>query len=149
MDLGQRISVGPRTSIEVLAPPRGPLGPSASENDRSVVLMVRLGERRVLLPADIEAEGERWLLESGQPLVADALVVPHHGSRTSSTPAFIEAVSPSFAVVSAGANNQFGHPHPEVVRRYEDAGIHLVTTAERGTVTLRLEQSDLRVRTAR
>lgn len=149
LDQGQRIALGPHTALEVLAPPRARLGEAESENDRSLVLLVHLGARRVLLTADIEAAAERWLLASGQPLAADALVVPHHGSRTSSTPAFIEAVSPSVAVVSAGANNQFGHPHPEVVRRYEDAGVRLLTTAEHGSVTLHLEDGELRVTTAR
>ena len=150
LDLGQRLVVGPHTSIEVLSPPRGRIGERESENDRSVVLIVALGERRILLTADIEAVGERWLIASGQRLEADALVVPHHGSRSSSTPAFIEAVSPSIAVVSAGANNQFGHPHPEVVRRYEDAGIRLLSTAEHGSVTLTLRGGDtLAVRSVR
>ncbi len=149
LDPGQRIVVGPRTSLEVLTPAGGPGAERGSENDRSVVLLARLGTQRVLLAADIEADAERRLLESGRPLDADALVVPHHGSRTSSTAAFIEAVSASVAVVSAGPNNQFGHPHPEVTRRYEDAGVRLLTTAERGSVTLTLAGDDLRVTTTR
>lgn len=149
LDPGQPIAVGPHTSIEVLSPPRGPVGERESENDRSLVLMVALGERRVLLTADIEAGAERWLIQSGQRLEADALVVPHHGSRTSSTPAFIEAVSPSMAVVSAGTNNQFGHPHPEVVQRYKAARARVLSTADHGSVSLVLSGGKLTVVTSR
>lgn len=147
--LGERIQVGRDSWIEVLSPPDGPLGARESENDRSLVLLVRVGERRVLVAADIEAIAERWLVATGRDLGANALVVPHHGSRSSSTAAFIEAVAPAVAVVSAGAKNQFGHPHPEVVRRYEAAGARVLSTADRGSVTLVARDGGLEVTTAR
>ncbi len=148
LHVGDRVHVGRNSWIEVLSPPDTPIRPRESENDRSLVLLVGLDARRVLVAADIEALAEQWLVNSGRDLRADALVVPHHGSRTSSTPAFIEAVAPTVAVVSAGASNQFGHPHPEVVRRYEAAGIRLLNTAERGSVTLVARSDGLDVTTA-
>jgi competence protein ComEC len=110
---------------------------------------VHIGGWRVLVPGDIEARGERTLLASGVNLHADVLVLPHHGSRTSSTLAFIEAVSPGIAVVSAGRDNQFGHPHPEVVARYSSAGAHVLSTADLGTITLELGEQGVEARGSR
>ncbi len=135
IDIGDRIHVSGRVTIEVLAPPVATRGPAhASRNDGSLVLLVTVGERRVLLPADIEAAGEAWLVASGQPIGADALVVPHHGSSSSSTPAFVAAVAPAVAVVSAGLDNRFGHPTEEVLERYEAATV--LRTDRDGHVTL-------------
>jgi hypothetical protein len=75
-----------------------------------------------LLAGDIEAAQEQDLLQSGQALQSDWLLVPHHGSATSSTQAFLEAVNPSVAIVQAGYRNRFGHPRPDVLRRYSDLG---------------------------
>ena len=85
-------------------------------NNRSLVLNIRYGRTNFLFCGDIEAEAERRL----SPLLpkADVIKVPHHGSRTSSTPALLEAVQPKWAVFSAGLNNRFGHPHPDVWARY-------------------------------
>jgi competence protein ComEC len=69
---------------------------------------------------------------------SDVLVVPHHGSRTSSTVEFIAAVSPRWAIVPVGYRSRFGHPHPEVLERYRAAGVDIVRTDLRGAVTVRL-----------
>ena len=97
-------------------------------NARSCVLQVSAADgRRLLLTGDIEAAQEEELLaRAGARLRSEVLVVPHHGSRTSSTPAFVEAVAPRVAVVQAGYRNRFGHPVPEVVGRYEARGVTLV-----------------------
>jgi competence protein ComEC len=85
--------------------------------------------RQLLLTGDLEAEQEARLVQaSGLALRSEALLVPHHGSKTSSTPAFIDAVAPRFAVVQAGYRNRFGHPAPEVAQRYLARGISLVRT---------------------
>jgi len=125
LGLGDRIHLGARTTIDVIAPAPASVGGLAERapNDDSLVLLVRIGERRVLVAADIEADAEAWLVRSGQDLRADALVVPHHGSRTSSTPAFVAAVRPRVAIVSVGRGNRYGHPAPEVLQRYEGAVI--------------------------
>ena len=111
------------------------------------MLLVTIGERRILLPADIEAPAEQWLASSGLDLRADALVLPHHGSRTSSSERFVEAVQPRVAIASVGARNPHGHPHPEVVARY--AAIVLYRTDEHGDVTLRSDGERLWLRSSR
>ncbi len=136
IDIGDRIRVSERVEIEVLGPPVDTIPATlASGNDTSLVLLVRIGTRRILLPADIERAGERWLVDSGLDLRADALIVPHHGSATSSTRAFLDAVQPRVAVVSVGAHNPYGHPVPEVIARY--VGVHLYRTDESGDIALR------------
>ena len=148
LDIGDRIRLTDRTSIEVLSPPVATAGRAhRSDNNRSLVLLVRIGEVRVLVPADIEAPAEEWLVGSGLNLRADALVLPHHGSKSSSSPAFIEAVRPGVAIASAGAGNRHGHPHPDVLARYEDA--LLFRTDEHGDVTLRSDGVRLWVRSTR
>ena len=96
-----------------------------------------------LLAGDIEAAQEQDLLQSGQTLQADWLLVPHHGSATSSTSAFLEAVDPSVAIVQAGYRNRFGHPRPDVLRRYSDLGVLVVQTPRCGASTWRSEQPNL------
>ena len=89
--------------------------------------MTSAGGRSALLTGDIEAAQEESLLtRSGSALRSEVLVVPHHGSLTSSTPAFVEAIAPRVAVVQAGYRNRFGHPAPEVVARYRARGVALV-----------------------
>jgi competence protein ComEC len=96
-----------------------------------------------LLAGDIEAVQEQDLLQSGQALQADWLLVPHHGSATSSTQVFLEAVDPSVAIVQAGYRNRFGHPRPDVLRRYTDLGVDVVQTPRCGASTWRSEQPKL------
>ena len=96
-----------------------------------------------LLAGDIEALQEQSLVQSGQILQADWLLVPHHGSATSSTQAFLEAVDPSVAVVQAGYRNRFGHPKPDVMKRYSDLGVLVVQTPRCGASIWRSEQPKL------
>ena len=148
LDIGDRIRLTDRTSIEVLSPPVATAGRAhRGDNNRSLVLLVRIGEVRVLVPADIEHDAEEWLVGSGLNLRADALLLPHHGSKSSSSPAFVEAVSPRVAVASAGARNRHGHPHPDVLARYE--GAMVFRTDQHGDVTLRSDGVRLWVRSAR
>ena len=117
-------------SLSVLgpAPPKGPL--PRVRNEDSLVIDVGFGEVHLLLTGDVTAEVERGLRLSP----ALVLKVPHHGSRTSSSPFLIEQVRPRVAIVSAGARNPFGHPHPEVVERYRRAGALLLGTGRDGSV---------------
>lgn len=96
-----------------------------------------------LLAGDIEAAQEQDLLQSGQALQADWLLVPHHGSTTSSTQAFLEAVQPSVAIVQAGYRNRFGHPRPEVLWRYSDLGVYVVQTPRCGASVWRSDHPNL------
>ncbi|HEX2139455.1 MAG TPA: DNA internalization-related competence protein ComEC/Rec2 [Woeseiaceae bacterium] len=111
---------------------------AASDNDRSCVLEIRTGEHALLLTGDIEAPAERHLLRTGVLSPADLVVIPHHGSRTSSTPAFVQALQPSVAIVSAGYDNRWGFPRPEVVARWEAAGARIVNTATSGATRYRI-----------
>jgi competence protein ComEC len=116
--------------------PRPPL--PRSDNDRSCVLLLRTGAGvRVLLPGDLQRAGEHRLV-AGTPTALrglDLLVAPHHGSRSSSSPAFVAATLPKVVVVSAGAGNAFGHPHRDVVARYQAAGAAVFVTAHAGAIT--------------
>jgi competence protein ComEC len=96
-----------------------------------------------LLAGDIEALQEQSLVQSGQILQADWLLVPHHGSATSSTPVFLQAVEPSVAIVQAGYRNRFGHPKPDVLQRYSDLGVLVVQTPRCGASIWRSEQPKL------
>jgi competence protein ComEC len=116
-----------------------PLGESGKRNDQSCVLHVRTAHGRVLLPADIEAKAEQRLVaEQGDALRAEVLVAPHHGSKTSSTDAFIAAVKPDVVLLPVGYRNRFRHPHPDVVARYDTAHVRRLDSASSGAIELRL-----------
>ena len=113
--------------------------PHWSENDRSCVLLLEVAGRRLLLPGDIEARAEAALLPQLRALGGvDALLVPHHGSATSSTAALVAATRPRLAIVSAGAHNRWGFPRPEVRARWAQAGAAVLVTGEGGAVRLEL-----------
>lgn len=119
-------------------------------NDMSCVLRVQSAGGGVLLTGDIEARSELALARSGGARFADVLIVPHHGSRTSSTEAFVAAVSPSLAVFAAGYRNRFGHPRADVVARYRRIGAKLARTDLEGAITIEIEPGEpIRVSTER
>jgi competence protein ComEC len=123
----------------VLHPAADDYGNERKSNNLSCVLQVEAGGRRMLLTSDIEARDEMALLARyPDGLAADVLLVPHHGSRTSSTPDFIAAVSARQAIIPVGYRNRFGHPKADVVERYETAGIGLWRTDRDGAVSVRL-----------
>jgi competence protein ComEC len=135
--------------IEVLWPPKVSNLPATSGNNDSVVLRLVFGSVRVLLAGDIERPAEEDLVRSGFDLRADVLKVPHHGSKTSSTAAFIDAVSPSCAVLSVGERSRFGHPSPEVVGRYVARGTNVVQTGRNGMITVETNGATVEVATYR
>jgi competence protein ComEC len=119
--------------FELLHPPAADYARSTKANARSCVLRISDGRTSALLTGDIEREQEESLVtEYGDALRSDLLLVPHHGSRTSSTAAFLDAVQPRVAVVQAGYRNRFGHPAPDVLERYQQRGIRVVTSAACG-----------------
>jgi len=114
-------------------------------NNRSCVLKVSGGNYSLLLTGDIEAKAERELLKSEgvvESLRADVLVVPHHGSNTSSSAAFLDVVKPHLAVVSAGYRNRFGHPTNKVLQRYNARGIEVLNTASAGAIQIKFSKSE-------
>ena len=114
-----------------------------STNNDSIVLRLKFGEHSILLTGDIEKSAERALVESHHDLNANVVKVPHHGSKTSSTDDFVRATSPHLAIVSVGRNSMFGHPHEEVVQRWESNGATVITTGECGTITITTDGRDL------
>ena len=147
---GDRLELGDGVVLEVLHPPPELMtGTEADANNNSVVLRLVWGSASFLLTGDIEAEGEEVLLRSGQPLAATVLKAAHHGSGGSSTAEFLAAVAPAYAVISVGADNRFGHPHPVVLERLRQLGATILRTDEQGTVEFITDGQQLWVRTER
>jgi competence protein ComEC len=120
--------------------------PKESSNDSSLVLRLSDGPVHFLLTGDIERRAEENLVAQNGPLASDFLKVPHHGSKTSSTEAFLAAVAPRVAVVSVGESNPFGHPSEDVVERYEHSGVRLLRTDRDGAITALTDGENLSVR---
>ena len=132
---GEQIAVGGAV-VRVAHPPPPDWERPRVRNDDSVVLDVRFGDVSIVLPGDIGAAVEAGLAAAWPPAALRVLKAPHHGSRTSSSAAFLAALDPDLAVVSAGRDSRFGHPHPDVVRRYEAHGAHLLLTGEVGAISV-------------
>ena len=115
---------------------------ATDKNNRSIVVELEHHGVRVLLPGDIEREAEAWLVQQS-PKPAHIVKMPHHGSRTSSTPEFIAHTSPTLAVASAGLNNRYGHPHDDVTRRYRRAGASTWRTDRDGLISVLIYPSGL------
>jgi competence protein ComEC len=107
-------------------------------NQASCVLRIEANGERLWLTGDIDSQAERALLNSDLSMPAEWLLAPHHGSRSSSSAAFLEKVRPAAALVSRGAHNAFGHPHAEVIERYRTLEARLYDTVEQGAVRIRL-----------
>ena len=136
---GHRVALGPDVMIEVLYPPQDglPPGVAPSSNNASMVLRLTYGKVSFLLTGDIESDVERYLVAAdAERLRSDVLKVAHHGSKTSTSPAFLESVNPRSAGISAGRDNQFGHPHHDVMARLESAvgGPRVFLTSRDGTI---------------
>jgi competence protein ComEC len=114
--------------------------PVRTINDNSLVVAIRYAGRTILLPGDLEREGEEALVAAGLPH-ADVVAVPHHGSPTSSSEPFVAATHPEIAVISCGLANHFGFPSPEVVARWRAVGAAVERTDRDGAVTITVEPS--------
>ena len=113
--------------------------PSEKTNRLSCTLRVEAGGRTMLLLADTEARDEaKMLRRDAEALAAEVMLVPHHGSRTSSSPAFLAAVGARQAIISVGYRNRFGHPKAEVLERYRERQTKLWRTDLQGAVMVRL-----------
>jgi competence protein ComEC len=123
-------------------------GAAPPNNDDSLVLRLRLGERTMLLPGDAEkdAEGEILAENDMAAMRADILKVAHHGSKNSSMPDFLEAVSPQLAIISAGEDNPYGHPSPELLKRLDNAHIRVLRTDQNGAVQVLTDGQQIEIR---
>jgi len=117
-----------------------------SKNNRGCVLRISIGNQHIFLAADIEKNSEQRLLrEHANKLPAMLLVVPHHGSKTSSVQPFVEAVHPRYAVFTVGYRNRFGHPKEEVVERYRAAGSELLRSDEDGAILVQMDAQNFAI----
>ena len=149
---GQRILLDRGLALEVLYPPERMLaGTSSDVNNASIVARLVYGETSFLLMGDVHWDVEGYLLRRAVPLESTALKVGHQGSRTSTTQDFLRAASPQVAVISVGADNRFGHPHPEVVESLTDAlgEDRVYLTRDHGSVEVVSDGVSLSVRTER
>ena len=114
----------------------GPVAQYSDTNDTSIVLRIDYGATSFLLTGDMEADAERDLVNSGANLKVDVLQVGHHGSSTSTSYLFLNAVLPEMGVISCGVNNKYGHPHEETLSILRDAGVDVYRTDLQGTITI-------------
>jgi competence protein ComEC len=131
--------------VEVLHPYHDDSENSISDNNASLVIRIKYGSRYFLFAGDIELAGENTLLNDRTLLKADVIKVPHHGSKTSSSQHFVDAVDPKVAVISVGRRSTFGHPSEDVVARWKASGAAVLTTGENGTITISTDGSELLV----
>ncbi|MDQ4035980.1 MAG: ComEC/Rec2 family competence protein [Chloroflexota bacterium] len=148
---GQRFSLDRQTSLEVLHPTEAdaaaPL-PEGDINNGSVVMLLRHGGFTALLTGDAEAPIEAALLDRGPLPIVDVLKVGHHGSDSSTTPAFVEAIRPTAAVISSGEDNEYGHPAPETLATLRShPGIVVYRTDQQGDIEVETDGRSYRVRT--
>ena len=135
--------------VRILAPlPEYQPGANATNND-SLVMQINYGSRSVLLTGDAERAIEQQLVSGGQLGPVTLLKVGHHGSRTSSSEEFLEAVRPQFALISAGYLNQFHHPHPDVLSRLAERHTMVLRTDQHGLLTFRTDGRRVEVQTYR
>lgn len=123
-------------SALVLWPPVTRDDRAPSRNNDSIMLLIRYGEKSLLLTGDIEREGEASVLSEGMDLKSDLVKVAHHGSKTSSVEAFVAATRPSLAIISVGRTSMFGHPNKDVVERWRASGAEVMTTGQQGTISV-------------
>jgi competence protein ComEC len=145
---GMQLALSPGITTTILNPSPATAGID-EPNNHSIVLYLQMDRISFLLPGDIETPVERNLVSAEVPLAATVLKSPHHGSATSSSEAFLQAVQPQIVVISVGEDNGFGHPSREVLERYAEHGLTVLRTDERGTIEFSTDGERLWVETTR
>ena len=135
LESGQELNIEEDLEIRVLYP-EGEDYQGNDYNDQSLVLRIQYGDFSLLLTGDLENEGLQGLLANTKKVKSTVVKVPHHGSRGSLLPEFYEKTMPHWAVVSAGRNNLFGHPHQDVLNALGDRGIEVLRTDTQGAITI-------------
>ena len=132
---GQEWQLGASTTLTILFPDRNPIG--FESNASSIITKVQYGEIGFVVTGDAPKSIEEYIVRQyGDELESEVMKVGHHGSDTSTADSFVSAVSPEFAVISAGTDNRYGHPHREVIKRLASEPLQIFETAKEGTVSL-------------
>ncbi len=140
---GTRIVLDRGVVLEILFPDSSARG--WETNTASIVARLTYGEQSFLLTGDSPISIEKYLVgKNGGKLKSTVLKLGHHGSRTSSSKIFLSATDPEYAIISAGKDNKYGHPHAEVIAFLEELKIPLLNTSERGTIIFKTDGTDLR-----
>ncbi len=139
---GMKLELDQGVSLDIFFPDQDPTG--WETNTASIVAQLTYGENEFLLTGDSPIKIEQYLLgRDGEALQSDVLKAGHHGSRTSSAPEYISAVHPQYAVISAGKDNRYGHPHQEVLDILNRVGAKVLRTDELGTIIFRSDGEEL------
>lgn len=137
---GQSYSLG-QAQFTIISPVSDDYGDDA--NNYSVGIRLVFGDTSFLLAGDAEEEAEKDMLESGQELKADVYKASHHGSKSSNTEEFMEAVRPEYAVISCGEDNSYGHPHAQTLNTFRSMGIKVFRTDEQGAIIIKSDGKEL------
>lgn len=132
---GQIVNLGGGAYIKILFPDRDISGLLA--NDGSIIMKLVYGETEVMFQGDSTAKIEEYLVGQGENLESDILKIGHHGSRTSTVAEYVKAVSPEWAVISAGKGNSYGHPHKETLDTLISQGVKVLGTYESGMIVFK------------
>lgn len=144
----QKILLGKEIFFEILAPLESFEGKEVSDfNSSSIVAKLNYLEDTFLFTGDIPKSIEKKLVEQGINLDSDILKVSHHGSKTSSSDIFLTVVTPEIAVIQVGEDNQYGHPHPEVLERMQGYGIKIFRTDKNGNIQIISDGSNFQIKT--
>jgi beta-lactamase superfamily II metal-dependent hydrolase len=146
---GTLIPFDSAVQVEVLGPDDRFVQDEGDSNNASIVIKLTYGTVSFMLTGDAENEEEQAILMSGADLRSTVLKVGHHGSRGSTSEAFLTAVGPQVGVISAGEGNRYGHPHQELLDRLQRAGVQIYRTDQHGTVTLTTDGSTVSITTDR
>lgn len=143
---GEQVDLGGGVLLDVLNPPAQRFeGTRSDDNSNCIVLRLRYRRTAMLLTCDLEAVAEERLVADGIPLRADVLKAAHHGSGHSSTPEFLAAVQPRWAIISVGRRNPYGHPHRDTLKRLKNAGAEVFRTDQQGAITVKTDGLQIRV----
>jgi competence protein ComEC len=140
---GMRVNMGDGVYLDVLLPVVN--NSNLSSHNGMVVLKLNYGDNSFLLAGDMESKMEKYLLTIDKNIKSDVLKIGHHGSKTSTSEAFLGYVSPQYAVISVGADNRYGHPHQEILDRLNQFGIPILRTDQQGRIKITSNGETLQV----
>ena len=146
---GDEIKIDDDTDMQVISPltddGSANIELAEEQNERSVVFLLQMMQRTFMFTGDIDAPRERAILRAQPATAIDVLKVAHHGSKSSTVQEWIDAWQPEIAVISAGRHNMYRHPHPDVVKRLEDAQMDIYRTDEQGEIRMMVKEGKLSV----